>query len=143
MRPVRTSLATIATAGAVGSLGVVGVAGAATTLKATLKGSNEVPKAASGSGTATLTLDDKKGQVCYRFTLKNVAKPTAAHIHQGKAGVAGPAVVPLFTKTPSKLNGCVTAKTSVIKSIEKSPAQYYVNVHTAQYPNGAARGQLH
>jgi hypothetical protein len=143
MRPIRRSFTAIAIAGAVGVLGASGVAGAATTLKATLKGSNEVPKAGNGSGTATLTLDDKKGQVCYRFTLKNVSKPTAAHIHKGKAGVAGPVVVPLFTKTPSKLSGCVKAKTSLIKAIEKNPSQYYANVHTAKYPAGAARGQLH
>jgi len=30
-----------------------------------------------------------------------------------------------------------------IKAIRTRPGQYYVNVHTADYPAGAARGQLH
>jgi CHRD domain-containing protein len=139
----RNTIVGVVLAGTVGTLGVGGVAGAATSLTATMKGSNEVPKAGNGSGTAKLTLDDKKGRVCYQFTLKNIRTPTAAHIHKGTATVAGPVVVPLFTTPTSKLKGCVRAKTSLIKAIEKSPAQYYVNVHTAKYPAGAARGQLH
>ncbi len=32
---------------------------------------------------------------------------------------------------------------ATIKAIRTHPGQYYVNVHTADYPAGAARGQLH
>ncbi len=32
---------------------------------------------------------------------------------------------------------------ATIKAIRTHPGQYYVNVHTADYPAGAVRGQLH
>jgi hypothetical protein len=67
----------------------------------------------------------------------------AGHIHKGGKTVAGPVSVPLFTKPTKKPSGCVTAKSSIIKAIRKNPSGYYVNVHTAKYPAGAARGQLH
>ena len=38
--------------------------------------------------------------------------------------------------------GCVTADAAVIEAIRTSPANYYVNVHNAVYPDGAVRGQL-
>ncbi|MBS1786273.1 MAG: CHRD domain-containing protein [Acidobacteria bacterium] len=31
---------------------------------------------------------------------------------------------------------------SQINDIMKNPGNYYVNVHTAEFPNGAIRGQL-
>jgi hypothetical protein len=35
-----------------------------------------------------------------------------------------------------------TASKKTIEAIESHPNAYYVNVHTAKYPNGAIRGQL-
>jgi CHRD domain len=139
---VRRTVAAAVAIGALGALGVTGASGATTTLKATLKGANEVPKAGTGTGTATLTVNAKTGRVCYTMKLKGIGKLAAAHIHKGGPRVAGPVVVPLITKPTSKLSGCVTAKPTLAAAIKKSPAKYYVNVHTAKFPAGAARGQL-
>ena len=67
-------------------------------------------------------------------------KPTAAHIHRGRAGAAGPVVVP-FGKT-YKAKGCTKAAKTTIGKVEEHPNAYYVNVHSAKYPAGAIRGQL-
>jgi hypothetical protein len=129
---------------AVGAVIAPGAAAAATTtLHATLSGNAEVPKAGSGSGSARITLDATKGRICYRITLKGVGTAMAGHIHKGGSGVAGPIVVPLFTKPATQPKGCVTAKKTAIKAIRTHPSRYYVNVHTAKFPEGAARGQLH
>lgn len=125
------------------ALATVGVAGAATTLHATLSGKKEVPKAGNGSGSARLTLDAKKGRVCFHITLKHVGTTVAGHIHKGGKTVAGPVSVPLFAKPTKKPSGCVNAKKSLIRAIIRKPGAYYVNVHTAKFAAGAARGQLH
>jgi hypothetical protein len=140
----RTPSLILATAVAAAAFASGSLASAATTtLHATLSGASEVPKAGSGTGSATITLDDAKGQICYRITLKGVGTAMAGHIHKGGKTVAGPIAVPLFTKATKQPKGCVTAKKSDIKAIRKNPSGYYVNVHTAKYPAGAARGQLH
>jgi hypothetical protein len=57
--------------------------------------------------------------------------------------VAGPPVVtlePLTAEGQSK--GCVSAEADVIKEIRQNPAGFYVNVHNAEFPDGAVRGQL-
>jgi hypothetical protein len=113
------------------------------TLTTTMKGgSAETPKGdPNGRGTAKFTLNTSTGKVCFRLTWSGIGKPVAAHIHKGKKGVAGPVVIPTFGGTP-KHTGCVKASKSLVRSIAKSPAAYYVNVHTQAFPGGAIRGQL-
>jgi hypothetical protein len=108
-------------------------------LHAALSGKVEVPKGdVDGTGTAEVKITGT--QVCWEIKASKVAKLVAAHIHKGKAGVAGPVVVP-FGKT-YKAKGCATAPAAVTAAIQKNPRAYYVNVHNAKYPAGALRGQL-
>jgi hypothetical protein len=122
---------------------MAGPAGAATTLRASLRGSSEVPKAGAGHGSARLTLNARKGRVCYSITLHRVGVAMAGHIHQGGPAVAGPIVVPLFATPTRQPQGCAKAAKSTIRAIVRHPRRFYVNVHTAKFPAGAARGQLH
>jgi hypothetical protein len=123
----------------------VALASHAKTLKfeAYLLGKSEIPKAApKGKGTVNITISGNK--VCWKFTkVTGIDQPpTAAHIHKGGAKVGnGSVVVPLGGKYAAK--GCVTSTAAIVKGIEKNPKGYYVNIHTAKYPNGAIRGQLH
>lgn len=118
--------------------------GAQTTLVATLKGSNEVPAGdPNGSGSASITLDAASGQVCWTINVANIAPATASHIHQGGAGTAGQVLIGLDTNGfTGSTTGCVTADTAKVASVLANPGGFYVNVHTADYPGGAVRGQL-
>lgn len=108
-------------------------------LHATMTGRTETPKGdPNGRGTAEIKIAGR--QVCWELTVRNIAKPNAAHIHKGKAGVAGPVVVPLGATYKAK--GCTRTTAAIARAILARPGGYYVNVHNAKYPGGAVRGQL-
>lgn len=94
-----------------------------------------------GAGFASVRLNTKIGQVCYRLNWNLIDAPVAAHIHKAPAGKAGPVVVPLTVSATQNL-GCVSADKRLVRDIWSHPRQYYVNIHTAAYPEGAVRGQL-
>jgi hypothetical protein len=113
-------------------------------LATTLTGAAEVPGPGDpdGSGTATIRLNFGQGEVCFELAVSGIAPATASHIHVAPAGVAGPVVVPLAPPTSGSSSGCAAADPALIKNIVKNPQEYYVNVHNADFPAGALRGQL-
>jgi hypothetical protein len=113
-------------------------------LATTMTGAEEVPGPGDpdGTGTASITLNVGQEEVCFELTVSGIAPATAAHIHAGPAGVAGPVVVGLTPPTSGTSSGCVSADSTLIKAIIQNPEQYYVNVHNAEFPAGAVRGQL-
>ena len=114
------------------------------TFHVTLTGEAESPAGDPvGTASATIRLQAGKPQVCYQLSAKNLPRAVAAHIHRGKAGVSGNVVVPL--KTPNAAGtskACAKASKALVASLIKHPASYYVNIHTAEFPAGAIRGQL-
>lgn len=113
-------------------------------LKATLTGEAEVPGPgdADGTGRVTLTLSAGKNQICYELATSNIGNATAAHIHSGTADVAGPVLVMLKAPENGSSKDCVSLEQDKILDIIKNPDRYYVNVHNAEFPDGAVRGQL-
>jgi hypothetical protein len=111
------------------------------TVKMTGGKTESPPGDPNGKGTAKITLNTSTGRVCFRLTWSGIGNPVAAHIHKGKKGVAGPVVIPFFGGA-AKHTGCVKASKKLVRSIARSPASYYVNVHTQQFPAGAIRAQL-
>jgi hypothetical protein len=110
-----------------------------------LTGAEEVPGPGDpdGSGTVSITLNQGQGEVCFELSVQDIAPATAAHIHVGAAGIAGPVVVGLTPPTSGSSSGCVTGVAEdLIKDIRQNPEAYYVNVHNAEFPAGAVRGQL-
>jgi hypothetical protein len=106
-----------------------------------MNGANELPKGdPTATGTAEIKLNAATGKVCWKFTLKGVKGPTAAHIHTGGPGTTGAVIVPFGTAF--KRSGCTTAPKETINAILAKPRAFYVNVHTAKSPAGAVRGQL-
>lgn len=116
-------------------------------LSATLTGAEEVPGPGDpdGSGQAELRLNPGQGEVCWTIDVEGIDLPaTAAHIHAGAAGVAGPVVVTLSPPDEGgTASGCQSnIARDLIRAIIQHPEEYYVNVHNAAYPDGAVRGQL-
>lgn len=111
-------------------------------LTLTLTGDAEVPGPGS-SGTAQARLDYDGDQLCVEGTTDGVGPITAAHIHAGVAGESGPPVVslPIETDGDGPFQGCevVGAEGGVVFV---DPASYYLNLHTAEFPDGAVRAQL-
>jgi len=99
------------------------------------------PGDADGEGAASVTVNPDTGQVCVDLRVDKISPAQMAHIHRGAAGVAGPVVVPLPAPNPTS-SQCVTADVNLAAEIVANPANFYVNVHTADFPNGAVRGQL-
>ena len=126
-------------------LGATPVSAGGRPFTTTLSGPNEIPPGdPNATGTATVWINPGTGTVCYTWSVNNAATPIfAAHIHQGVAGVAGPVVVPLPPTGPSSGTGCTTGVSrSLALDIIRHPWDYYVNTHNAEFPMGAARGQL-
>jgi CHRD domain len=95
-----------------------------------------------GSGIVSLTFNPGLGEVCYDYTVTGVAPLAAAHIHRAPAGSPGPVVIPLPPTSATGGSGCVTAARDLIVAILTDPSAYYFNVHNADFPAGALRGQL-
>ena len=119
--------------------------------KAFLSGDQEVPVAGGPAvgdptGRAVTFVKAHDTEVNYAFAWIGI-QPTLGHIHKGVFGVNGPVVVPLFgspiPSTVIAVSGTVSGlDAGLVKDIAAHPAQFYANLHTAQFPGGAVRGQL-
>ncbi len=113
-------------------------------MTATMTGEAEVPKQGDpdGVGAATVSVDTVTDQLCYKITVDKIAPPTQAHIHEGETGKAGPVVVPLQPVITGPEERCFSADAATLERIASNPQGFYVNVHNAEFPEGAIRGQL-
>ena len=113
---------------------------------ANLTGAAEVPGPgdSDGAGTAMISINPTSGDVCFEIMASNIEPATNAHIHEGEAGKAGGVVLSLVAPAADgKAKDCVkNVDKELIKRITANPANFYVNVHTADFPDGAIRGQL-
>jgi hypothetical protein len=114
-------------------------------LVAALVGTAEVPGPGdpAGAGAAGINLDPILRTVCYAVHVADVAPATAAHIHEGAVGVAGPVVVALAPPKGGEASSRVqNLDPDLVLRLQQNPAGFYVNVHNAAFPDGALRGQL-
>ena len=149
---VLVCFAALAAVGLIAGTLLTGASARTTRLEAGLIGEREVPGPgdADGTGGAHIRLNAESQRVCFRLSWRRITPPAAAHIHEGRRGVAGPVVVTLFASTaplPATIHavgGCARdVPRSLIREIRQHPRHYYVNVHNADFPAGAIRGQLH
>ncbi len=128
-------------------------------LETDLKGRNEVATDAkskrnvgdpNGRGEAyVFGIDGDLNTLCYVLTVDKIEPATAAHIHEGAEGENGPVVVNLAAPADGNAADCLTEGEAgkfvggqTVADILANPEDYYVNVHNAEFPGGAVRGQL-
>jgi hypothetical protein len=141
--------------GLVAALTVVGVAvagstgsnGSVYTYKSTMTAGFEVPKpkgagvGAKGVFNATVTENGSTRLLKWKLTYSGLTgKAIGAHVHKGKAGVAGAVLVPLCGPCTSGKTGQVSISKNIADLFEHG--QVYVNVHTNKNQAGEIRGQL-
>ena len=110
------------------------------TFKATLTGAQEVPaNASTATGDATLTFNTTTKIFTLAVT-HTIASPTNGHIHKAAVGVSGGVIFPFasFTSPISYTSPALDAT----QEADLNAGLYYVNIHTAAFPNGEIRGQL-
>ena len=106
---------------------------------AELDGDQEVPAVdtdATGSGSFQLMEDGLR----YSIEVEGLSGPiTAAHFHRGDEGENGPDIEPIeFADNRAEGVWALTDE----ERADLEDGLIYVNVHTAQYPNGEIRGQV-
>jgi hypothetical protein len=105
------------------------------------------PKVGDPDGAAAAFLDAHGSTVSYSFAWVNIAPPTLGHVHEGRSGQNGAVKVPLFgTPIPANIFAISGAAQKVdpalVEQIRNNPRGFYTNLHTAEFPGGAVRGQL-
>jgi hypothetical protein len=111
------------------------------TFKADMLGATEVPATDSaGKGTAELTVDTDAKKVSWTMSVDGLTgEATAAHTH-------GPASATETAPPVIDMSGAMMMKGSAditdAQLADMKAGKYYVNVHTAKFPDGEIRGQL-
>jgi CHRD domain len=104
-----------------------------------LRASLQPVTGATGSGTATFSFRVGPSVLCHTLTVTGLTNVTAAHIHRFEGGAI---VVPLTTPTTGTSSGCATIDRTLLQEIVRTPAAFYVNVHTIANPDGQVQGRL-
>ena len=98
------------------------------------------PKGAGGVFTSTVTKDGARYAISWKLTFRKLSGPAvAAHVHRGRAGVAGGVILALCGPCRTGQTGKATITKAVAEAMRRGTA--YVNVHTAKNAAGEIRGQ--
>ena len=119
-------------------------AGPTTVLRTAMTGAAEVPGPGDtdGKGNGVVKIDRSSGEICVVITTHGTAPLLAGHIHEEAPGAeSGPVVVPLTQVSDTKFRGC-SVDPRVAAGLLSTPGEYYLNVHNAEFPGGALRGDL-
>jgi hypothetical protein len=112
------------------------------TLKADLKGSNEVPpNSSAGSGTAQATLDTETKVLTWTIAYKDLSGPVVgAHFHGPSEPGKNAGIVLPFKTVESPIRGSATLTDAQISDL--LAGKWYANIHTAANPGGELRGNM-
>ncbi len=113
-------------------------------LGANLFGENVPGGGAGRDATANFDgeIDLTQDQLCYFFEMDGLRGADGVHIHHAKEGESGPVVVTLSMPDSAADEVCVKLDNSLLREMADHPADFYVDVHSADKPDGALRGQF-
>jgi CHRD domain len=112
-------------------------------MAAHLSGESEVPRVAgNGIGTLEASLNGQSNQLSWTITYSELSgPPTAGHFHGPAIGGQNAGVtVPLSGALTSPIKGVATL--TAAQATELMAGKWYINLHTAAYPDGEIRGQI-
>lgn len=121
----------------------------ATNFGAVLSGDEVVPGPGAPDGSANvggtlwpkLPPNEQGSFVCANSgNAQGAERPFTAHIHAAPAGETGPVVATLEFGEFGSACGAIDKK--VLRDITENFDEYYFDIHTAEFPDGAMRGQL-
>jgi hypothetical protein len=130
----------------VAGIALAGSAKSVSNFHAAMVAGAEVPKPKAAAGakglfTATVTETGPTRTISWKLTFSRLTgKALAAHIHKGKAGVAGGVLVPLCGPCRSGQTGQAKISRAAADALEAGLT--YVNVHTTKNAAGEIRGQV-
>ncbi|MFC4588780.1 CHRD domain-containing protein [Sphaerisporangium corydalis] len=126
--------------------------GTHTSLKAHADGRQEVrepgKKVGDPNGSAQWLVALSGSKLYYATIWSKLDPITNGHIHKGKKGKNGPVAVDLFADANGLpegvygLAGVAPVKSDVARGIRRTPKNWYTNLHTTKFGDGAVRGQL-
>ncbi|MCC6802031.1 MAG: CHRD domain-containing protein [Anaerolineae bacterium] len=112
-------------------------------------GATEVPGPGDGDsfGVAFVSVNPTTAEICYEVAVTNITLPAdAMHIHNAPVGESGDVVVPFQTAPDASgtASECffMFDRYDLLEDIAANPSNYYVNIHTSDFPDGATRAQL-
>lgn len=120
---------------------------ATTTFTVHASGAEESPpNNSAASGSATFVLDQAQASMTFTVTFSGLEGPlTGAHIHRMTASPGGgaPAIglAPPLGVTEATFSGTLTNLSAATIS-DLLAGQYYLNIHSSEYPDGELRGTL-
>jgi hypothetical protein len=125
--------------------------------RAKLDGNNEVPSVNTTSE-RVINFKTKSDMLTWKMNVTGISGANGAHIHQGKIGENGEAVVDLLkvskqkdtangmimrgNVTDSSLTGSMAGQTLADLKTTMANGDTYVNLDTASHPDGEIRGQI-
>jgi len=126
--------------------------------RAKLDGNNEIPPVATPAEATMNFKTNSEGLFTWKMNVTGITDATAVHIHQGAPTENGQPIVDLMKVskssdriggmtmrgniTDSDLQGPMEGKTLEDLKTAMGSGNTYVNVHTADHPDGIIRGQI-
>lgn len=117
----------------------------ADTQRATLTGAEIVSSSGDRDGyaRAEVSIANTLDQICYDTNdVRNLATITSVSINRGLRGQTGPSVLRFDKANEGGWKGCVKRSEWLEDKLEFQPDNYYVQISTTEFPQGAIRGQL-
>jgi hypothetical protein len=116
---------------------------ATTDFHAVLNGDNVgAPADADGWGRAKISINTTTNQLCTDLEVRSIGSVTSVNVYRGGAGAQGEPISRIERPDDNDSWDCKPIGDALAREIESNPSDFYVEVRTEEFPNGAIRGQL-